>query len=197
MFPLPTCTQSTDLLPNPSISLANYAQKLNLATPDGIVANNNDEDAIMSELYQDSEGRPLTNGVFELTSVGVEDFRKNTKAIATEKQRRAHLNDTYAALRSLVPNPSKHDRVSVVGDAIRYIEELKRVVNELKFLVDKKICAKETIKQPKMEDGLEIKERKTENIDDHQPYNGSLSLRSSWLNRKSKNTEVLADWQMT
>ncbi|KAG9138325.1 hypothetical protein Leryth_001520 [Lithospermum erythrorhizon] len=91
----------------------------------------------------------------------------------------------------------KHDRVSVVGDAIRYIEELKRVVNELKFLVDKKRCAKETIKQPKMEDGLEIKERKTENIDDHQPYNGSLSLRSSWLNRKSKNTEVLADWQMT
>ncbi|KAG9138324.1 hypothetical protein Leryth_001519 [Lithospermum erythrorhizon] len=112
MFPLPTCTQSTDLLPNPSISLANYAQKLNLATPDGTVANtalnelfhtlpheyyntlggnsrsgsllsglDNDEDAIMGELYQDSEGIPLTNGVFELTSVGVEDFRKNTKAL--------------------------------------------------------------------------------------------------------------------
>ncbi|KAG9131200.1 hypothetical protein Leryth_006048 [Lithospermum erythrorhizon] len=37
MFPLPTCTTSTDLLPNPSISLANYAQKLNLFTSLGLI----------------------------------------------------------------------------------------------------------------------------------------------------------------
>ncbi|KAG9151075.1 hypothetical protein Leryth_002653 [Lithospermum erythrorhizon] len=228
MFPLPTCTTSTDLLPNPSISLANYAQKLNLFTSLGLIGDiaptaagydplllplnlpphppmlnelfhtlpheyyntlggnsrsgslfcgvDNDEDAIMGESYQDNDGRPLTNGVFEFTSVGVKDGRKNTKPFATEKQRRVHLNDRYAALRNLIPNPSKNDRASIVGDAIRYIEELKRQVNELKFLVDKKRCAKERINMPKMEDGLEIKERKTENIDD-QPYNGSSALR--------------------
>ncbi|RVW29743.1 Transcription factor bHLH89 [Vitis vinifera] len=63
---------------------------------------------------------------------------KGTKSFATEKQRREHLNDKYNALRSLVPNPTKSDRASVVGDAIEYIRELLRTVNELKLLVRKR-----------------------------------------------------------
>lgn len=68
-----------------------------------------------------------------------------------------------------------------MGDAINYIMELKRTVNELKGLVEKKRCAKERLKRPKTED-VELKV-----LDD---LDNPHINRSSWLLRKSKNTEV-------
>ncbi|EFJ38764.1 hypothetical protein SELMODRAFT_402928 [Selaginella moellendorffii] len=57
---------------------------------------------------------------------------------ATERQRREYLNEKYQTLRSLVPNPSKADRASIVADAIEYVKELKRTVQELQLLVEEK-----------------------------------------------------------
>ncbi|XP_024536074.1 transcription factor bHLH91-like [Selaginella moellendorffii] len=57
---------------------------------------------------------------------------------ATERQRREYLNEKYQTLRSLVPNPSKADRASIVADAIDYVKELKRTVQELQLLVEEK-----------------------------------------------------------
>ncbi|KAL3696496.1 hypothetical protein R1sor_010572 [Riccia sorocarpa] len=54
---------------------------------------------------------------------------------ATERQRREHLNEKYQTLRSLVPNPTKPDRASIVADAINRIHELKK---ELETLMAKK-----------------------------------------------------------
>lgn len=73
-----------------------------------------------------------------------------------------------------------------MGDAIDYINELKRTVGELKILVEKKRCSRERIKRQKAENGSVLK---TENDHLDQPYHGS-ELRSSWLHRKSRNTEV-------
>lgn len=75
-----------------------------------------------------------------------------------------------------------------MGDAINYINELKRTVTELKVLMEKKRCTKERLKRPKTEDAMEGNESKSLGDLDH-PCNGS-PLRSSWLHRKSKNTEV-------
>lgn len=128
-------------------------------------------------LYQNGDG------VFEFTAADIGKNRdgKDTKHFATERHRRVLLNDKYHALRSLVPSPSKNDRASIVGDAIGYINELKRTVTELKGLVEKKRCVKEMLKRPKIEENHESK-----CVSD---MDGS-SLRSSWLHRKSKNTEV-------
>ncbi|KAF5952648.1 hypothetical protein HYC85_010592 [Camellia sinensis] len=114
-----------------------------------------------------------------------------TKHFATEKQRREYLNDRFKALRSLVPNPTKSDRASVVGDAIDYIKELLRTVNELKILVEKKRCGRERSKRHKRDDGSATGDVERSNMkpDPEQSYNGS-TLRSSWLQRKSKDTEV-------
>ncbi|KAJ9558601.1 hypothetical protein OSB04_013215 [Centaurea solstitialis] len=137
---------------------------------------------------------------------------KDTKHFATEKHRRQQLNDKYDALKNLVPNPTKSnyyefgfnfdnvqkaDRASVVGDAIKYINELKREVAELTILVERKRCNRGRMKKHKTEDDstLDVESISTRPNGDHDQqaaYNGNSAstLRSSWLQRKSKNTEV-------
>ncbi|KAF7154487.1 hypothetical protein RHSIM_Rhsim01G0134100 [Rhododendron simsii] len=74
----------------------------------------------------------------------------------------------------------KADRASVVGDAIGYIKELLRTVNELRMLVERKRCSIERIKRHKTEsDGP-----------DHQDQSSYNGLRSSWLQRKFKDSEI-------
>ncbi|OAY44881.1 transcription factor bHLH91 [Manihot esculenta] len=152
-------------------------------------------------LYQDGDGeQQFDNGVLEFTwdMACMGKGRKSgkiTKHFATERQRRQHLTDKYQALKDLVPNPTKNDRASVVGDAINYIKELLRNVNELKILVERKRCARERNKRLKTEeDSIGNNGHETSSIikplgDPDQSFN-NISLRSSWLQRKSKDTEV-------
>ncbi|KAL8542501.1 hypothetical protein ACS0TY_003387 [Phlomoides rotata] len=90
------------------------------------------------------------------------------KHSASERQKRKDFNVKYKALRELIPNPTKDDRASIVGDTIDYINELKRTVSELKVVVEKKKRAKERVKSE-------------ENLQD---------LERSWVQRKSRNAEV-------
>lgn len=78
----------------------------------------------------------------------------------------------------------------MVGDAIEYIRELLRTVNELKLLVEKKRCGRERSKRHKTEDEStgDVKSSSSIKPEPDQSYNESL--RSSWLQRKSKDTEV-------
>ncbi|KAK1683417.1 hypothetical protein QYE76_044265 [Lolium multiflorum] len=55
-----------------------------------------------------------------------------------EKQRRMRLSDKFTALMILIPNRTKKDRSTIVGDAIEYIQELGRTVEELSLLMEKK-----------------------------------------------------------
>jgi hypothetical protein len=190
---------------------------------------------------REGSGDGFENGVLEFTT-GMGCIGKGrdgeTKHIATDRQKRLHMNDKFNALRSLVPNPTKvfteshffdfllsllinpfayhtfyffgsmlissgvgrriktihvkTDRASVVADAIKYINELLRTVNELKLLAEKKRCGRERNKRQKTEADDAVGDVESCNMkplgDRDQSYNGSL--RSSWLQRKSKETEV-------
>ncbi|KAJ6914531.1 hypothetical protein NC651_016720 [Populus alba x Populus x berolinensis] len=137
------------------------------------------------------------DGVFEFTAEmacigkGIRKSGKVTKHFATERQRREHLNGKYTALRNLVPNPSKNDRASVVGDAINYIKELLRTVEELKLLAEKKRNGRESKRRKTEEDGgVDVLENSNTKVEQDQSTYNNGSLRSSWLQRKSKHTEV-------
>ncbi|VYS54077.1 unnamed protein product [Arabidopsis thaliana] len=129
--------------------------------------------------------------------------RKN-KPFTTERERRCHLNERYEALKLLIPSPSKGDRASILQDGIDYINELRRRVSELKYLVERKRCGGRH-KNNEVDDNNNNK-----NLDDHgnedddddenmekkpesdviDQCSSNNSLRCSWLQRKSKVTEV-------
>lgn len=64
--------------------------------------------------------------------------------VEAERQRREKLNQRFYALRAVVPNVSKMDKASLLGDAISYINQIKSELQELKSSkseVDKQLDA--------------------------------------------------------
>ncbi|KAL6536527.1 hypothetical protein OROGR_013099 [Orobanche gracilis] len=53
--------------------------------------------------------------------------------VEAERQRREKLNQRFYALRAVVPNVSKMDKASLLGDAIAYINELKSKLHDVEL----------------------------------------------------------------
>ncbi|MCO5548982.1 hypothetical protein L7F22_002447 [Adiantum nelumboides] len=82
------------------------------------------------------DGRQFSSPIFDFKRVdNSKGEPRGINHFATERQRREYLNEKYQTLRGLVPNPTKADRASIVQDAIEYVKELKRTVQELQQVV--------------------------------------------------------------
>ncbi|KAM3379670.1 transcription factor MYC1 [Capsicum galapagoense] len=81
------------------------------------------EASVVKEAIVEVEKRPRKRG--RRPANGREEPLNHVEA---ERQRREKLNQRFYALRAVVPNVSKMDKASLLGDAIAYINELKSVV---------------------------------------------------------------------
>ncbi|CAI9104965.1 OLC1v1003770C1 [Oldenlandia corymbosa var. corymbosa] len=55
-----------------------------------------------------------------------------SRTLISERKRRGRMKEKLYALRALVPNITKMDKASIIGDAIRYVQDLQMKSNKLK-----------------------------------------------------------------
>ncbi|KAG6510527.1 transcription factor MYC2-like [Zingiber officinale] len=100
------------------------------AIPDGPDSDQSDLDASMREVESsrvaEPEKRPKKRG--RKPANGRDEPLNHVEA---ERQRREKLNQRFYALRAVVPNVSKMDKASLLGDAASYIEELRSKIQTL------------------------------------------------------------------
>ncbi|XP_074579983.1 transcription factor MYC2-like [Curcuma longa] len=116
------------------------------AIPDGPDSDQSDLDASMREVESsrvaEPEKRPKKRG--RKPANGREEPLNHVEA---ERQRREKLNQRFYALRAVVPNVSKMDKASLLGDAVSYIEELRSKIQTLDVEKEELQAQVEALKQ--------------------------------------------------
>ncbi|GJN21948.1 hypothetical protein PR202_gb09472 [Eleusine coracana subsp. coracana] len=140
---------------------------------------------VSGNIFQEIDGRQFDSPILgRRRQKGGFGKAKGKANFATERERREQLNNSC--------KPFQSDRASIVGDAIEYINELNRTVKDLKILVEKNRNSTDRRKMLKLDDEAadDGDSSSMQPVRDDQNNQMDGAIRSSWVQRRSKDCEV-------
>ncbi|XP_073147752.1 transcription factor FER-LIKE IRON DEFICIENCY-INDUCED TRANSCRIPTION FACTOR [Henckelia pumila] len=105
-------------------------------------SNNNNNNNASNKIFEEAEAEAeeIMDGEESsgTTATGVAAAKKKgnkvdrSRTLISERKRRGRMKEKLYALRSLVPNITKMDKASIVGDAVLYLQDLQMQLKRLK-----------------------------------------------------------------
>ncbi|KAM1056297.1 hypothetical protein ACFX13_030463 [Malus domestica] len=83
------------------------------------------------EDYNDGEDSSETTNTNTTTTTTKRQKVDRSRTLVSERKRRGRMKEMLYALRSLVPNITKMDKASIVGDAVLYVQDLQMHAKKL------------------------------------------------------------------
>ncbi|RZC90870.1 hypothetical protein C5167_028702 [Papaver somniferum] len=94
-----------------------------------------DIDAVLEE-DEENEGDDYSSGTTSTRPSSSSSKRNssvdNSRILGTERRRRVQMKHNLYTLRALVPNITKMDKASIIGDAVSYVQDLQKEAKRLK-----------------------------------------------------------------
>ncbi|KAI3942286.1 hypothetical protein MKW92_047878 [Papaver armeniacum] len=119
-----------------------------------------DIDAVLEE-DEENEGDDYSSGTTSTRPSSSSSSKRtssvdNSRILGTERKRRVQMKHNLYTLRALVPNITKMDKASIIGDAVSYVQDLqknakrlKTEIAELETLTNKVEKSKNLVENPK------------------------------------------------